>query len=90
LKESAKIFRTLTLLLMKSTWTEEEVSKMNAEDRSYVKSGTKTNQVYVVGPASNFDINGMVVSDRILKAPPKKDPIVVMKVGGGYIELARW
>ena len=49
------------------------------------------NSIYIIGAQKDFNIpsDWSIVND-ILMPPPPKDPIAVIKVYGGYVELARW
>lgn len=51
---------------------------------------TKKSEIYIIGSAKEFNTTGMVIEDGILKAIPPKDPIAVLKVPNGYVELASW
>lgn len=69
-------------------WSNEEVSKMSIEDASYVQRGSKSS-VYVCAHLESLNTDDMVVVGHELKTA-NNDPIIVAKVDGGYIELARW
>lgn len=47
-------------------------------------------KIMIIGPASKFDVTGMQLVDGFLKKVPPSDPIAVLKVDGGYVELAHW
>lgn len=47
-------------------------------------------RVMVIGGAKDFNTAGMELIKGILSLPVPKDPIAVLKVPGGYVELASW
>lgn len=49
-----------------------------------------TTNIMIIAAAKNFNTEGMNIKDNILTAPPPKDPIAVVKVQDGYVELASW
>lgn len=72
------------------SWTQKELDNMSAVDRAWVLTGRKAHsEVYVIGPADKFNIEGMNLFGREL-TPKVVDPIAVLKVDFGFVELARW
>lgn len=47
-------------------------------------------QIHIIGAAKSFNTTGMVIEEGILKAMPPKDPIAIVKVNDGWVELANW
>jgi hypothetical protein len=47
-------------------------------------------EIQIIAAAKCFNTEGMIIEDRILKATPPKDPIAVVKVKDGWIELVNW
>lgn len=54
------------------------------------RSAERNQRVMIIAGANQFDISGMQVVEGILSLPVPKDPIAVLKVPGGYVELANW
>lgn len=51
---------------------------------------TNPSDVLIIASSSEFKTEGMDLINRILSHPTPKDPIAVLKVKDGYIELASW
>jgi hypothetical protein len=47
-------------------------------------------RVVIIAGANQFDITGMQVVQGILSLPVPKDPIALLQVPGGYVELVNW
>lgn len=75
-------------------FTEGELNKFSSIDANWIKTGTKTTtgaEVFVVAPSDKFDQTLLDIQGGELKPKTKNpDPIVVVKINNGYIELARW
>jgi hypothetical protein len=70
-------------------FTQEELDDFDKNAKDWILTGTVNNQIFVIGPASNFNTDGMVITDRQL-VNKKLDPIAVMKVDKGYVQIAKW
>lgn len=46
--------------------------------------------IQIVSGANCFNTTGLTIEDGILKAVPPKDPIAVVKVNNGWVQLAGW
>ena len=51
---------------------------------------TNRNTIFVIAGAKKFNTEGMRLVDGILTAIPPVDPIALIKVDHGYVELANW
>lgn len=51
---------------------------------------TPNSDVLIIASKSEFKTEGMDLINRILSHPVPKDPIAVIKVKDGYVELASW
>jgi hypothetical protein len=71
-------------------WTKAQVDEMSNLDRMYVLSGNKKGTVLVAAPQSQFNTAGYIIIDNQMVKPPPKDPLALIEVEGGYIELGRW
>lgn len=47
-------------------------------------------RIMIIAGANQFDISGMQVIEGILSLPVPKDPIALLEVPGGYVELVNW
>lgn len=68
-------------------WTNKRMEGLSSKDVDYVKA--LVGKVFIAAPLSHFDTNGMDVVDYHLQ-PKSKDPIIIIGIEGGYLELARW
>lgn len=77
-------------------WTQDFISRdlmtlnniPNESGFSIVPEGVK---IQIVAGMEKFNTQGMVIEDRILKAPPPPpDPIAIVKVRYGWVQLAGW
>lgn len=60
------------------------------EDRDWIMMGNKTTSVIqVAAPVKEFNTERMVILNNHL-VEPSKDPIALIEIEDGYIELARW
>jgi len=64
-----------------------EITPFFCIERQSVETGV---QIQIIAAAKCFNTVGMVIEDRVLKAVPPKDPIAVVKVKDGWVELANW
>lgn len=46
--------------------------------------------IFIIASAMKFNTEGMVIEEGVLKAIAPPDPIAVVKVQNGYVELAHW
>jgi len=54
------------------------------------KMKNSNERVMVIGGAKDFNTTGMELVKGIISLPVPKDPIAILKVPGGYVELASW
>lgn len=69
--------------------TMEEVNKLPKEDREWALSQTKDWDVLIVAPFDKFVEESIETKGREIKVI-NPDPILLIRVDYGYIELARW
>lgn len=71
-------------------WTKTQVDEMSDSNRAYVLSGNKKGTVLVAAPQNQFNTAGYIIIDNQMVKPAPKDPLALIEVEGGYIELGRW
>lgn len=71
-------------------FTDEQISKLPSRDAEWVKTGTRYgSEIMVIAPITKFNTEGTTLVDLELKEP-HPDPVVVVRLRDGYVELARW
>lgn len=76
------------------SFTEEEYNKLDNKSKAWIdRTGqVKNKPIYLIAaPLEQFVVNdGQEINNKEIKNKPPVDPIVLIKVDRGYIELSRW
>lgn len=73
-------------------FTESEFNKLDEDAKSWILRRGKVNDkpVYLIAaPPDQFDLGSTFIENRTVKEKPL-DPIALIKVDKGYVELSRW
>lgn len=75
-KKGKRVLRDVYGITSQPTWSMQRVPELRT--------------IHVVASVDKFDITGMTIQNHVLAAPPKPDPIAVIKHRKGYVILAKW
>lgn len=71
-------------------WAKQEITDYYGDFNFWISRFTDILAIQIIGPIEKFNREGLVLDGRELKPMTNPDPIAVVKVENGYVELARW